>query len=293
MTLRHMLPICRRSGADVSARVSMAPGTIDAFAALQDKKFVPLHFARRLTGRNRTDPYNRILGVTLAFVAGAINAGGFLAVQQYTSHMTGIVSAMADNLALGQLAMVLAGLGALLSFMLGAACSAIMVNFARRHNMHSEFAMPLLLEALLLLIFGLMGARLMGVDGLFVPVTVMLLCFMMGLQNAVISKLSNAEIRTTHVTGLVTDIGIELGKLMYWNRQLKPVGPSVLANRQRLGILTLLVAAFFLGGVTGALGFQSVGYISTVPLALLLVLMAGMPAFDDLRDLFDRARRPR
>ncbi|HQX58585.1 MAG TPA: YoaK family protein, partial [Burkholderiaceae bacterium] len=207
---------------------------------------MPLHFARRLTGRNRTDPYNRILGVTLAFVAGAINAGGFLAVQQYTSHMTGIVSAMADNLALGQLAMVLAGLGALLSFMLGAACSAIMVNFARRHNMHSEFAMPLLLEALLLLIFGLMGARLMGVDGLFVPVTVMLLCFMMGLQNAVISKLSNAEIRTTHVTGLVTDIGIELGKLMYWNRQLKPVGPSVLANRQRLGILTLLVAAFFL-----------------------------------------------
>ncbi|HQX60321.1 MAG TPA: DUF1275 domain-containing protein, partial [Burkholderiaceae bacterium] len=50
---------------------------------------------------------------------------------------------------------------------------------------------------------------------------------------------------------------------------------------------------FFLGGVTGALGLQSVGYISTVPLALLLVLMAGMPAFDDLRDLFDRARRPR
>ncbi len=93
---------------------------------------MPIQFARRLTGRNRTDPYNRILGVTLAFVAGAINAGGFLAVQQYTSHMTGIVSAMADNLALGQLAMVLVGLGALLSFMLGAACSAIMVNFARR-----------------------------------------------------------------------------------------------------------------------------------------------------------------
>jgi uncharacterized membrane protein YoaK (UPF0700 family) len=254
---------------------------------------VPLHFARHLTGRHRTHQANQILGVTLAFVVGAIHAGGYLAVQQYTSHMTGIVSAMADNLALGQLTMVLVGLGALLSFMLGAACSAIMVNYARRHNMHSEFAMPLLLEALLLLIFGLMGARLMGVEGLFVPVTVMLLCFMMGLQNAVISKLSNAEIRTTHVTGLVTDIGIELGKLLYWNRHPTPVGSSVLANRQQLRILTLLVAAFFVGGVLGALGFQSVGYSSTVPLALLLVLMAGMPAVHDLREMFDRTRRPR
>ncbi|MEP6972184.1 MAG: DUF1275 family protein, partial [Betaproteobacteria bacterium] len=87
---------------------------------------MPLHFARRLTGRNRTLQSNRILGITLAFVAGAINAGGFLAVKQYTSHMTGIVSAMADNLALGNMTLVLVGLGALLSFMLGAACSAVM-----------------------------------------------------------------------------------------------------------------------------------------------------------------------
>jgi uncharacterized membrane protein YoaK (UPF0700 family) len=254
---------------------------------------VPLHFARSLTGRNRTLRANRILGVTLAFVAGAINAGGYLAVQQYTSHMTGVVSAMADNLALGNLTLVLVGLGALLSFLLGAACSAVMVNYARRHDMHSEFSLPLLLEAVLLLVFGLLGARLMGVAGLFVPVTVMLLCFMMGLQNAVISKLSNAEIRTTHVTGLVTDIGIEIGKLLYWNRNPAAAGPTVLANRQRLRILVSLVAAFFIGGVVGALGFQSVGYSSTVPLAVLLVLLAGMPAIDDLRARMLHSERPR
>lgn len=254
---------------------------------------MPLHFARSLTGRNRTLRANRILGVTLAFVAGAINAGGYLAVQQYTSHMTGVVSAMADNLALGNLTLVLVGLGALLSFLLGAACSAVMVNYARRHDMHSEFSLPLLLEAVLLLVFGLLGARLMGVAGLFVPVTVMLLCFMMGLQNAVISKLSNAEIRTTHVTGLVTDIGIEIGKLLYWNRNPAAVGPTVLANRQRLRILVSLVAAFFIGGVVGALGFQSVGYSSTVPLAVLLVMLAGMPAIDDLRARLLHSKRPR
>lgn len=254
---------------------------------------MPLHFARSLTGRKRTLRANRILGVTLAFVAGAINAGGYLAVQQYTSHMTGVVSAMADNLALGNLTLVLVGLGALLSFLLGAACSAVMVNYARRHDMHSEFSLPLLLEAALLLAFGLLGARLMGVAGLFVPVTVMLLCFMMGLQNAVISKLSHAEIRTTHVTGLITDIGIELGKLLYWNRDPAAGGPAVRANRQRLRILVALVTAFFLGGVIGALGFQSVGYSSTVPLAVLLVLLAGMPALDDLRARWHYSERPR
>ena len=65
----------------------------------------------------------------LAFVAGATNAGGFLAVHQDTSRMTGIVSAMADHLVLDSYDVVLAGLGGLLCFLLGAMTSAVMVNF--------------------------------------------------------------------------------------------------------------------------------------------------------------------
>ena len=244
---------------------------------------MPIDYARRLTGRDRTVDTNRHLGFTLAFVAGATNAGAFLAVKQYTSHMTGIVSSIADNLVLGNAALVLSALGGLMSFMAGAATSAILVNYARRRQLQSEFAFPLLLEAVLLLCFGLLGGRLSSIEGLFVPATVMLLCFMMGLQNAVISKLSNAEIRTTHVTGIITDIGIELGKLAYWNRHA-PIGqPDVLANRPRLRVLSILALSFFGGGVLGALGFNYVGYIATVPLALLLVLLAGVPAVDDLR----------
>jgi len=91
-----------------------------------------------------------------------------------------------------------------------------------------------------LLVFGFLGGWLSVIEGLFVPATVLLLCFMMGLQNAVISKLSNAEIRTTHVTGIGTDIsiGIELGKLSYWNRRHPMVEQQlVLANRDRLKVL--------------------------------------------------------
>lgn len=254
---------------------------------------MPIKYARRLTGRRRSADANRHLGLVLAFVAGATNAGGFLAVQQYTSHMTGIVSSMADNLVLGAYDLVLGGLGGLLSFLLGAACSAIMVNYSRRHQLHSEFALPLLFEALLLLGFGVLGARLSGIHGLFVPVTVMLLCFIMGLQNALITKLSHAEIRTTHITGIVTDIGIELGKLLYWNVDQSPQQHPVRVNRQRLRVLGLLALNFFGGGVLGALGFKYLGYLATLPLALLLVLLAAVPALDDLSRLGRRLLRRR
>ena len=62
-----------------------------------------------LTARQRTNKANRQLGCLLAFVAGAINVGGFLAVQRYTSHMTGVVSAIANDLVLGRAGLVLAG----------------------------------------------------------------------------------------------------------------------------------------------------------------------------------------
>lgn len=224
-------------------------------------------------------------------MAGATNAGGYLAVKQYTSHMTGIVSSMADNLVLGDVDLALGGWGGILSFLCGAASSAVMVNYARRRGLQSEYALPLLLEAALLLCFGLMGARLSRIEGLFVPATVMLLCFIMGLQNAVISKISHAEIRTTHITGMVTDIGIELGKLVYWNRHRAPGRPDVLSNRGRLGVLALLVTFFFVGGVVGALGFKYIGYFSTVPLALMLVTMAVVPAIDDVMGLVRQLRR--
>jgi len=232
---------------------------------------VPIHYIRALTGQTRSPRANRHLGFALAFTAGAINAGGFLAVQQYTSHMTGIISAAADRLALGAAGLVLDALGALLSFLAGAACTAAMVSHARRRNLASEYALPLLLEALLLLVFGMLGARLAGIEGLFVPATVMLLCFMMGLQNALMTKLSHAEIRTTHMTGIVTDIGIELGKLPYRT-----------ASPARLRTLCALLLCFFVGGVAGALGFAHVGYLSTVPLALILCVLAIVPALDDL-----------
>jgi uncharacterized membrane protein YoaK (UPF0700 family) len=229
----------------------------------------------------RTPQSNAALGIVLCFVAGATNTGGFLAVGQYTSHMTGVVSSIADNLVLGQVALVLAGVASLVAFMGGAATTAWIVNWCLRQQFRSAYGVPLFLEAVLLLIFGLFGAGINVYAGLFVPLTVLVLCFIMGLQNAVITKISNAEIRTTHVTGLVTDLGIEIGKLLYLNRL--PGEKKVLANRRKLRLHLTLVASFFTGGLAGAVGFKLMGYVSTVALAALLLALVLRPILEDFR----------
>ncbi|MCP9827333.1 DUF1275 domain-containing protein [Synechococcus sp. L2F] len=243
---------------------------------------MPVNYVRGLTATVRTRRSNTHLGIGLAFVAGATNAGGFLAVQQYTSHMTGIVSSMAEAAIGGDWFVLSTGGVALAAFLIGAATTAILVNAARQHNLRSAYALPLLLEALLLLLFGTIGARLNEMHELFVPLTVVLLCFIMGLQNAVITKISHAEIRTTHVTGLVTDIGIEVGKLLLVNRPPHAVQPPVVVDRERL-LLLLLFSGFFSGGVVGAAGFRAIGFAATVPLALVVVALALIPVIDDLR----------
>ena len=236
---------------------------------------------RGWTDVQRSPEANLRLGLVLSFVAGATNAGGFLAVGRYTSHMTGIVSSVADDLVLGNMRLALAGLVCLMAFVAGAMCTAILVNWGLRQRLHSSYSLPLLLESVALLVFGLFGAAIAGWSQVFVPVTVVLLCFIMGLQNAVITKISKAEIRTTHITGLVTDLGIELGKLIYMNRS-HPAAP-VLANRQRLRVHASLIVGFVLGGLIGALGFKHGGYITTLPLAAMLWLLCLRPLLSDLR----------
>jgi uncharacterized membrane protein YoaK (UPF0700 family) len=244
---------------------------------------MPLHYARSLTSRDATPRSVRHLGWALAFVAGAANAGAYLAVKLYTSHMTGIVSSLADHLALAEFNLALDALGAVLSFVGGAMCSAILINVARRRGWRSQFALPLMLEALLFGVFGLMGATLAGVDGLFIPATVTLLCFTMGLQNAVITKISGAVVRTTHLTGVITDLGIELGKWVYWNQPGPLAAPPVRADRARMTTLAAVIASFLLGGVLGALGFKQLGYVATLPLAAILLALSIVPVWDDLR----------
>lgn len=243
---------------------------------------MPQHYLAKLTSPKRSPKANLHLGVTLCWIAGALNAGGFLAVGEYTSHMTGVLSSAADNLILGRVIPAIAALFMLLSFVFGAACTALIINYAKRNFARFVYAPVLLLEAILLLVFGMLGRGLLQHEMINVSITAILLCYMMGLQNALITKISNAEIRTTHVTGLVTDIGIELGKMLYWNRDHHHnADMKVVVNRQKLHLHLQLVCSFALGAVMGAAGFKHLGFVASVPLALALVALALAPAIAD------------
>jgi len=240
------------------------------------------HHLHLLTDRHRTVASNRTLGLLLAFNAGAVNAGGFLLVHSYTSHMTGFVSLLADNLVLGNMKLVLGAVGTLWAFMSGAGSTAILVNWARHHQLHGTYALPLLLEAALMLLFGVLGAAMLAWPTPFaVPLAVLLLSFIMGLQNATVTKMSAAQIRTTHMTGTITDLGIELGKLLYWNHSAERPEQRVRANRQRLALFAGLTAMFLVGGIAGAAGFKHVGFVFVVPLALVLCALAVPPLWAD------------
>lgn len=241
-------------------------------------------FLYKLISRHRSQRTNRQLGGVLAFVAGAVNAGGYLAVRSYTSHMSGIVSAIADDLVLGSVGLATAGFVSLSAFIAGAATCSIVVNWGSRKGLHGKFGVPLFVEALLLLVFGLLGANLASWEKLLVPTTVLLLCFIMGLQNAVVTKISNAEIRTTHMTGIVTDLGIELGRMLYWNRTSGGLkDQKVIANKDKLFIHSAILSMFFLGGLLGAWGFKAIGFVATVPVAVLLLVLAAPSIVADIR----------
>jgi uncharacterized membrane protein YoaK (UPF0700 family) len=232
-----------------------------------------------IAARERTKRADIHLGVVLAFIAGAVNAGGFLAVGRYTSHMTGIVSSIGDELALHQIHAALYSFLFLCAFISGAIVSSLIVNLARIRHYHSEFASTLMLEAILLLLFGLSAAGLVPQVALPLPVMISLLCFIMGLQNSLISKVSHSQIRTTHVTGIATDIGVELGRRLF--RHLGH--PEIPVHAERLTIPLRLLFYFLSGSILGAFAFTYIGFATVVPLAIMLIVLAAPPIWKDLR----------
>ncbi len=228
-----------------------------------------LRLLRLITAHRRSAVSDRALATLLAGIAGAANAGGFILLGSYTSHMTGYLSQIADNLVLQNMALVLQSMTAIALFVAGAASSAFAINWARQFWPKRQYALPIGLQGGLFVALAALGAAPLQAStaqhiGLF------LLCFIMGLQNATITKISYARIRTTHATGVITDVGIELGRALYG----QSVNAAIGADRAKLRILLQLLAVFLLGGIIGAVGYAVFGYAFSLPLAALLLGLA-------------------
>jgi uncharacterized membrane protein YoaK (UPF0700 family) len=232
--------------------------------------------------RLRNDPMKKaLLVMVLPCVAGAVNGSGLFEVGAYTSHMTGNTARLGHEVAQRHWADALLLGGMVFAFMLGAVVGAAVVERSKRQA-RAHYALGLWLEALFLAVVA--GCTLTG--RFHVPgAELILLCLAMGLQNALITRLSGAVVRTTHVTGIVTDIGIELvhlwllmGERAQGRLRLFALGaawrdPAV----DPLKLHCTLWCSFVAGNLLGAALFLRFGFAS---LLLPIAVVAGLAVFD-------------
>lgn len=223
-------------------------------------------------GDARDHRLDRRLAFTLAAVAGAVNAAAFHAVGFFSANMTGNVSSLSSLLALGQWAHGLGYLAIVLTFIAGATVSTPLIDAGLRRGVVSIYARVVLGEAVLLAAAGLGRSMLDRASG--VPLLILGLSFLMGLQNAIVTHISDARVRTTHVSGMSTDIGVGLARMIAIRRgKSDPAEGGAVVTRLKLHAGTVL--CFFAGGVLGVIAYGWIGDLSfglaAIPLAAVAV----------------------
>lgn len=238
-------------------------------------------------GSARSDSQNRWLAGYLAFVGGFVNSSGFVLIGIFSSHVTGNVGRLANDAATGQYAAAVAALTLVLSFFTGAFAGSVIIEsrFLGRSSARA-YALALSVEAMLLLLFTLLSYVTVTEHPRARDAETSLLCAAMGLQNALVSRLSGAVVRTTHLTGVVTDLGIESARwFRFWRRSISEVThlPLVLgrnlAERPSFSKVLLLgtIAASFLAGAS--LGAYSAVHFHHLSMLFAVVAVAIFAAY--------------
>lgn len=216
-------------------------------------------------GEERTSNIDLVLAGLLSSIAGALNAVGFLIAGSFTANMTGNISAFADNLANGAVVMSFSFMGLVAAFVCGASMAALVIQAGEKRKLRSIYALAITAEAAILLLLGM--ALILSFAHPHETLLVIILSLVMGLQNAVTTMISRARVRTTHVSGMATDIGIELAAILGDAKLRQDAMP-------KLKLHSLTLASFAIGGVCGALLFQLVGSWLFVIAASVLLLIA-------------------
>ncbi|WP_334178705.1 YoaK family protein [Pseudoxanthomonas sp.] len=190
--------------------------------------------------------------VTLACVAGMVNVIGYLGFEhQAVSHLTGTTSLLGAAIAQGNLRAVIHLWGVLIAFCLGAMLSGLIIQ-DQTLKLGRRYGVVLALEAALLLA----AIPLFKQEQIWGALLAAVAC---GLQNAMVTTYSGAAVRTTHLSGMFTDLGIGLGHLL--RGMPLPV--------RRLTLSGLIISGFLGGGVLGAWLYRQFGYDALMAPALL------------------------
>ncbi len=182
-------------------------------------------------------------GVLLASNAGIINAVGFLSFQhQGVTHLTGITTQLGATVATGQALQALHLLGVIFSFLGGAILSGFLIQDSVL-KLGRRYGVALLIESGLLFV----SVHFLKQNQIWGAYLASCAC---GLQNGMVSTYSGAVLRTTHVSGFFTDMGVLLGQLI---RGIK-------IDRRRFFLYSMLILGFFFGSILGADLFRFFSY---------------------------------
>ncbi|CAM4253393.1 YoaK family protein [Zobellia roscoffensis] len=228
----------------------------------------------RHQGKSRTLLHNLRIASILSFVAGTVNVTGFLAFQSLTTNVTGhfalfIYDVASFNFWKGTVYFLY-----LFSFLFGSFTSSFLIEKFKENKKLNVFILPTLIESCILL--SIAGySNISKIES--AAAIVCLLLFAMGLQNSFVTKISNAVVRTTHLTGLFTDLGIDLSQLFF---------PKMHRNRTKLKsnikLRIYIISFFFAGGMVGGFFYSELNLKLNTLILSALVLIASL-FYDDLR----------
>ncbi|BDC99966.1 YoaK family protein [Persicobacter psychrovividus] len=211
----------------------------------------------QLNTQGRTYGQNLRLAIFLSFSAGLINIIGLLQFGELVTHVTGHFTHFANALSTGNFTLILQRFGFLFSFIFGAMAASVLVIYTGRWKEQYSHTFALLIE-IAILFFVLSHPNWSARWNAY------LLLFAMGLQNALVTRISGAVVRTTHLTGISTDLGIELVSLFHSQ------GEERKQITRRLSLQSTIVTGFVVGGI-GAVFLFSKFHIHALllPIAIL------------------------
>jgi len=193
----------------------------------------------------------------LALVAGCVNAIGLLGFEhQSVSHLSGTATLLGTELLSMSFQKVLHFIGILLSFLAGAAIAGFLLHGSTL-KLGRHYDTVLFLEFILLCI----ASWLLLTGSFYGHFLASSAC---GLQNAMATTFSGAIIRTTHVTGIFTDLGIMLGSIFR--------GESIDSRKAKLFLC--IIGGFVLGGTCGALLYLEYQFSALFVPAIICLIMA-------------------
>jgi uncharacterized membrane protein YoaK (UPF0700 family) len=219
-------------------------------------------------------PKNLAGWMGLSFAAGAVNANAFLASQTFVTHLTGILTRLGIHVA--SLTLMTDYFGVFVCFVVGAMTAVVLLDGRRLRGLPSLPWLPLATVSLLLVlvailghagVFGAFGAydESRGEFGLF-----MLLAFAMGLQNAAVGNATGSLVRTTHMTGPATDLGVALAFLLI--RDLPH--EHIEAAKRTVTLRSAKIVAFALGCIASALLVPTLEFLGFLMPASICALVA-------------------